>query len=60
LYEFTNASFQQKETSQAIFPYKYGHGRTELFQTSGGRKTTRLAPGSQGDNKSTDQAGIRC
>jgi len=26
--------------SQAIFPSKHHHGRTKLFQTSGGRETT--------------------
>jgi len=29
-----------KETSQAIFLYTHCHGRTKLFQTSGGKKTT--------------------
>jgi len=31
LCELTNASCQQKETSQAIFPSTRGHGRTMFF-----------------------------
>ena len=46
----TNASCQQEEMSQAIFPYTHGNGRTQLFQTPDGRETT-LASGPQDDNK---------
>jgi len=35
-----NASCQQKQTLQAIFPSTHGHSRTKVFQTSGGKETT--------------------
>jgi len=57
--KLTNILCQKNETSQAIFPYTCGHGRTKILQTSGGRETT-LATGPQDDNRNTYQAIILC
>ena len=57
--ELTNASCQQKETSQVIFPSTRGHGRTNFTHNPDGRDTT-LATGHQDDNKNIYEANILC
>jgi len=55
----SHISFQQKQTSQAIFPSTRGHGRTKFFQNPDGRETT-LTTGHHHDNKRTYEANNLC